>query len=236
MATRLLGRRSALGLLVVTISGWPSFAQVVISARSGLIYYVEGEVFLDGRPVSSPSGTYQELKESSEVRTGNGRAELLLNPGVFLRLGENSAVRVLSNRVTETRLEFLSGAALVEPSGIISDKANYASSVRVAYGNTTVHFRLNGVYRFDAESASLRVYEGEADINCGNAAKLGRAGESIRLDAPAEPQPAEAEVRDSLELWSKSRAEAIAASKAAGGHRKTRGASWNPTWISNRPH
>ena len=36
---------------LIAFSGTAAFAQQVISARSGLIHYVEGRVLLDGKPV-----------------------------------------------------------------------------------------------------------------------------------------------------------------------------------------
>ncbi len=47
------------------------------------------------------------------LRTGQGRAEVLLTPGVFLRVGENSAIRMLDNRLLSTRVEIVSGNAIV---------------------------------------------------------------------------------------------------------------------------
>ena len=48
------------------------------------------------------------------LSTGQGRAEILLTPGVFLRVGENTSIKMLDNRLLSTRVEFLSGSAIVE--------------------------------------------------------------------------------------------------------------------------
>src|SRR5437899_331574 len=101
-------------VLISILSGSAAFAQQVISARSGLIHYVEGAVQLDGQPVEVKIASFKEMKDNSELRTVDGRAEILLSPGAFLRLGENSAVRMVSGKLTDSRLEFLSGEALIE--------------------------------------------------------------------------------------------------------------------------
>src|SRR5690242_11182530 len=80
---------------LLSLGGGAARAQSVISARSGLIHYVEGRVLLDGKPVEVKITNFPEVKESMELRSEDGRAEVLLNPGVFLRLAENSAVRMV---------------------------------------------------------------------------------------------------------------------------------------------
>src|SRR5712692_2015403 len=92
--------------VLLAFSGSAAFAQSVISAHSGLIHYVEGQVLLDSKPVEVKIATFPEMKENMELRTADGRAEVLLSPGAFLRLGENSAIRMVSNKLTDSRIEF----------------------------------------------------------------------------------------------------------------------------------
>jgi len=66
---------------------------------------VEGRAYLGDKPVEPKLGQFPDIKENQEFRTEDGRAEILLTPGVFLRLGENSSVRMLSTRLTDTRVE-----------------------------------------------------------------------------------------------------------------------------------
>src|SRR5712664_4112631 len=91
--------------VLIAFAGLPVLAQSVISAHSGLIHYVEGRVLLDGKPVEVKLTAFPELKEKMELRTEDGRAEVLLNPGVFLRLGENSAVRMVTNKLSDSQME-----------------------------------------------------------------------------------------------------------------------------------
>ena len=44
--------------------------------------------------------------------TKDGRAEILLTPGVFLRLGDNSSVKMISSSLTETQAALTRGQAL----------------------------------------------------------------------------------------------------------------------------
>ena len=52
-----------------------SFAQQVISAKSGLINYTEGQVFLGDSLVKQKFGEYQDIKTGQHLRTEEGRAE-----------------------------------------------------------------------------------------------------------------------------------------------------------------
>src|SRR5580700_10148411 len=89
-------------------------AQAITSAHSGTLHYFEGTVSVDGSLIQPKVGRFSGLKEQSVLRTGQGRAEVLLTPGVFLRVGENSAIEMLDNRLVSTRVEVLSGTVIVE--------------------------------------------------------------------------------------------------------------------------
>lgn len=70
------------------LSGFAAFAQSVVSTHSGVLHVSEGAVFTDDQPVNQKYGTFPDIKEKSVLRTEMGRAEILLTPGVFLRVGK----------------------------------------------------------------------------------------------------------------------------------------------------
>src|SRR5713101_3038665 len=116
--------RLVLGVTVLAGSAsFVAFAQSVISAKSGLIHYAEGTVYLGDQLVESKFGSFPDIKENAQFRTEEGRAEVLLTPGVFLRMGESSAIRMITNRLIDTRVEFLSGSILVEAADLLKDNA-----------------------------------------------------------------------------------------------------------------
>src|SRR6202044_3552791 len=102
-------------------SALPAAAQSVISAKSGLLSYVEGQVKLNDQPVEFSTTRFADVKENSIVTTLDGRAEVLLTPGVTLRMGENSSLRMITNRLVDTRVELLTGSAVVEADMISKD-------------------------------------------------------------------------------------------------------------------
>src|SRR3954453_19653372 len=97
-------------LVVLALGVFPVHAQTVIGAKSGVINWVEGDVFLADKPYVMQPSQFSEVKENMVFRTEEGRAEVLLPPGVFFRLGENSSFKMISNRLIDTRVELLTGS------------------------------------------------------------------------------------------------------------------------------
>ncbi len=134
-------------LLLVAACGGAVFAQDVISAKSGLIHYMEGVVKVDGAEVVKKStADFPAMKEGSELQTAMGRAEVLLSPGVFLRISENSSVRLDRNDLLDTQLTLTGGTVLIEVS-----EAEKNQSLTVAVGKTKLDLARHGLYRVDAE-------------------------------------------------------------------------------------
>ena len=65
----------AVGVLAISMNCVHAWGQFVISAKSGLINHVEGVVLLSGEPVVSKSGAHREMKDGSELRAKDGRAD-----------------------------------------------------------------------------------------------------------------------------------------------------------------
>src|SRR5277367_2397475 len=101
-------------LALFLLGAHAAWAQYVVSAHAGTIEYTKGQVSVDGQPFQSTPLKFPQLRAGQELRTGNGRAEILLGPGVFLRLGENGAVRMLDTRLEYAQIEVQQGTALVE--------------------------------------------------------------------------------------------------------------------------
>ncbi len=147
-------------LLTLALTGIVASAQMVISAKAGLIHYVEGDVMVNDQTVVMKESKFPDLKNTEVLRTGEGRAELLLAPGSFLRMGENSAVRMESNAIQSVRLAMLSGTAIIEVVELPK-----TSSLEFLMGENTVSVRKAGLYRLEMEPQSVKVYTGEVAVN-----------------------------------------------------------------------
>ncbi|MGH9962706.1 MAG: hypothetical protein ACREBC_37260, partial [Pyrinomonadaceae bacterium] len=92
----------------------------VISAKAGGINAVTGRT-----RVHAPGSSEWELltiKDNLEagyvVNTGvDGRLEMLLNPGSYLRVGENSEFELTNNSLDNLEVRLIRGTAIVEATG-----------------------------------------------------------------------------------------------------------------------
>ncbi|MCL4402539.1 MAG: hypothetical protein M1436_07760 [Acidobacteria bacterium] len=207
-----------------------AFGQSAISARSGMIHYVEGRVFLGAQQVDTKIGNFPQVKENEQLKTEQGRAEVLLTPGVFLRLGENSAFRMITNRLIDTRLEFLSGSMILEVDDILKD-----NSVTIVDKDATIHLQKKGLYRFDSEPAQLRVYDGEVAVVSGDKTIEVKEGKALSLDGEMAVTKFDKETGDALNRWSRRRGEYVAmANVSAAKSIRDSGLSWNSSsWAYN---
>jgi hypothetical protein len=131
-----------------------ALAQPIISAKAGIVTKVEGKVLLDNKSVEPSVTRFHEMHEDSVLRTEAGRAEVLLQAGYVLRLGENSSLRMLNNRLTQVRVRLEVGSAVVELSQELSD-----AHANIVVGDGEAILSKFGVYRFDAKPARLAVLE-----------------------------------------------------------------------------
>jgi hypothetical protein len=147
-------------LIALALGALVASAQAVISAKAGLIHYIEGEVFVNGEAVVLKESKFPDFKNTQVLSTTQGRAEILLAPGSFLRLGENSSVRMESNSLQAVRLAMLSGTAIVEVVELPK-----TSSLEVLMGDAIVSVRKAGLYRLEMDPQSVKVYNGELAVN-----------------------------------------------------------------------
>jgi len=143
------------GLLLAALMAAPLWG--ANTPLPGTVNYVEGQASLGGQALSSKSIGSVELRPGESLSTENGMAEILLTPGVFLRLGDNSSVRMVSPRLTNTEVNLSRGRALVE-----ADQLYKANDVRVTVGNATTRLLKTGLYGFDADRGEVRVFSGQA--------------------------------------------------------------------------
>jgi hypothetical protein len=218
---------------VLALAAAPAFGQAVLGAKSGLVNYVEGKVFLGDQALEMTPAQFPEVKENTVLRTEEGRAEVCLTPGVILRLGENSSFRMVTNRLIDTRLELLSGSAIVEATEIAKD-----THVALVVKSATVDLPKSGLYRFDLEPARLRVYKGSADVQVAGQNLSVSGGKSISLGGNmAIAEKFDTDAGDSLDRWSRRRGETVAMANASAANRARQGGvSMNPCGsIYGRP-
>ncbi len=171
-------------------------SQNAISTHAGLLNHFEGQVTIAGKPVVTVA-SFPHVPPGQELRTGNGRAEILLNPGAFLRVDENSSVRMLSNALTDTRVEALAGSIVLEYTTLDTE-----NRVTLIVGSSETTFREKGAYRIDVEEARVSVYSGEAVVVRGREALTLRPGMQSATGAKAlDSREFPSKARDAFFSW-----------------------------------
>jgi hypothetical protein len=195
--------------LLVVPAMFAQDTQNTSNARPGTINYVEGQAAIDGRQLSSNSAGGAELATGQTLSTMNGKVEVLLTPGVFLRLADNSAVTMVSPDLTKTEIQLDRGRAEVEV-----DLLYKQNDLLVDQGPAQTKLLKNGLYEFDATANDLRVFDGEAAVSPSQSAKnwikIKDHHELALTGDPAKPQGFDAQQAansDPLYSWSKLRSE-----------------------------
>lgn len=180
----------------------------LISAKAGGVNAVTGEVFIeraDGRTGHLFKGDEVQLGE--RVTTGSdGKAEVLMNPGSYVRLGPKSSFEFVSTDLDNVRLKMHSGSAVLEIFG--------TEGFDVELSTDTARFTIleSGVYRIDAaEKGSSVVAVWRGKLRAGNDSKLkvGK-GRVVTFDG-SEYSVAkfDRDIKDELSLWSTERARSL---------------------------
>src|SRR5215470_12063212 len=143
------------GLFLAGIMSLPAVAATK-TAQPGSLNYVEGQVSIGDQPVDSQSVGNLSLQAGQTLNTGDGRAEILLTPGVFLRVDNDSSVQMNSLGLINTEVVLNGGRAMVEADQIHSD-----NNLRVVEGGMPTLIKKDGLYEFDAQEGKVRVYKGQ---------------------------------------------------------------------------
>jgi hypothetical protein len=171
-------KRWLLGFFLAAILSAPAWADVTSaqSAVPGTLNYVEGQVSIGDQALNSKSIGNAELKSGDSLVTEKGNAEVLLTPGVFLRVGNNSSVKMISPSLTDTEVEVDRGHAMIEVAEIHPE-----NSLRVDEDGTATQLLKTGLYDFSRNQRELRVFDGKAFVESGHGHVDVKGGREITL-------------------------------------------------------
>jgi hypothetical protein len=185
----------------------------VISAKAGGVNFLSGTVTVirtDGTSGHLVAG--EALEIGDRVTTGpDSMAEILLNPGSYLRVGGNTSFEFISTDLDNLKVDLNSGSAVFEV---------YAADefrVSVKMPKTEISLTRTGVYRLDVAAdglARLSVFKGKAfvgpsgqiGVDSGQTAALVQGGISV--------EKFDRDSKDPLDVWSKDRAKELTKSNA----------------------
>lgn len=194
----------------------------LISAKAGKINSLSGKVSVqrNGSGERLPLTSKGELDSGDTLRTEAGaRAELLLNPGSYLRVAENSEVELADASLDNLQIKVLSGSAIVEATG--TDGTRLLAEIRTP--QTKILIDRNGLYRINVTpgttaattiATEVLVYKGRALVGS-NALATVKGGSKIVVGGSSSGAQEIAKLdkknRDEFDFWSKQRADALMA-------------------------
>jgi hypothetical protein len=237
---------AALVLVFPLIGYGQNREKFVISARAGGVNAVTGRASM--RPHGNSEWQQLTIKEDLEtgdvVKTGlDGRVEMLLNPGSYLRMGENTEVELSDNSLENLEVRLIRGTAIVEVTG--------ADDEALFIGITTPHTRMSiirrGLYRVNVvpgDTTELIVRKGRVMLE-GSHTKVKGGNKVVFSGNSFSVAKLESDKKDNLETWSKDRAGFLARANsrisgrtlttvyASFRHDWTLGMGGRPFWLFN---
>ena len=186
----------------------------VISAKAGGINAITGDadVHSKGESEWQRLSITDDLNAGDRVRTADdGRVEILLNPGSYLRVGGNSEVELSNNTLENLEVRLLRGTAIVEATG--------ADDLELNINISTPHAKLaivqQGLYRLNVvpgDATELIVRKGRVILSDTHTKVKG--GNKVVFSATnvtvAKLTKEDKKNKEDVEVWSKQRAETLA--------------------------
>lgn len=185
----------------------------VISAKAGGVNLTQGNVF-----VKREDSTNGVLVKGDNVKIGdrvitekNSKAEILLNPGSYARLGENSEFKFITTSLDDLELQLNRGSVIFE---VFADN-NFKITVNAS--NSRFYLIETGVYRVDVLAnggSRLQVWKGKALTGDTDAVKIKKSREIIMNGSQFAVAEFDRDEKDSLDEWSQDRAKQLANANA----------------------
>ena len=149
--------KTLFGFFLAAILSAPAFG--ANTPLPGTLNYVEGQAQIGSEDLSAKSVGSADLRAGQTIATETGRAEILLTPGVFLRLDNNSSAEMISPSLTNTEVQLNKGRAMLEVAEI-----HKQNDIKIAQNGATTQILKNGLYEFDANSGEVQVFDGKAKV------------------------------------------------------------------------
>jgi hypothetical protein len=195
------------GICALAVS---SFSQTyTVSAKPGALNFIQGEVSINGDPVWRANLKTTFLNAGDTLAVENGKAEVLLTPGVFLRVGEHAQVRMIKPSLIETQVEVVSGESMIEVDDIVP-----GSSLDVMdHGSVTTMLK-PGLFRFTEHN--IAALDGKAEVAFGSKKLTLNKDKEVQIDDTLHASKVDLNQPDDLFAWSNGRSQVNAAASYAG--------------------
>src|SRR5215472_10901026 len=210
---------------VLTLPAWAAK-----TGQPGSVNYVEGQVSINGQPVDTESIGSLALQPGQSLSAGNGKAEILLTPGVFLRVDDASSIEMVSASLTNTEVKLDQGRAMVDVSEI-----HPQNNLRVTEEGVTTQLLKTGLYDFDAAQRQIRVFSGKAVVFHGDHKVTIDKGHQVDLNREAglkaEKFDRESYQQSDLYRWSSLRSSYLAEANVDAARVYVSDGYYGPGWV-----
>jgi hypothetical protein len=146
--------------------------------QPGTINYIEGQVSIGAQALTENSVGSAKLLAGQSLSTQSGRAEILLTPGIILRVNGNSSIQMVSPGLADTITTLNKGRALVEVNQI-----RLQNNIRIGENSTSIQLEKAGLYDFDADRGLIRVFDGKAVVQLASRRIEVKGGRQLNLNA-----------------------------------------------------
>ena len=181
------------------------------TAVPGTVNYLEGQVSIDGNQLNTKQIGEAALASDQTLETSSGKAEILLSPGVFVRVGNNSELRMVSPELVNPRVELVRGEAMVEV-----DQKPKDATIAILERGAEASLLKQGLYRFDSDEGRIGVIDGKVRVTDNGASKaFGKGKEVVLNGGPLKPVSFDRKAQDDLYRWSSVRSGYLAEANAA---------------------
>src|SRR5688572_1883741 len=180
----------------------------VISAKAGGVNEIVGDVTIErsgGRVGRLFKG--DEVQAGEKVSTGvDGKAEVLMNPGSYVRLGTSSSFEFESTDLDDVRIKMYSGSAMLEVFGAED------FDVSLAAGSSKFTLLETGIYRIDVAAdgkSSLSVIKGKVRTGDASDKPFGKGKRAEYSGNDYAVAKFDRDDKDELAIWSADRAKSL---------------------------
>lgn len=169
--------------VILSVPAWANASSN--PAVPGTLNYVEGNVSMGSHALNSKSIGSAELQSGQSLSTGTGKAEILLTPGVFLRVGDNSSVKMISPSLTDTEIGVSKGHAMIEVAEIHPE-----NDILIDVNGMKARLLKTGLYDLNLNQDQLRVFDGKVFVEKPGKHTTVKAGREVALaaDQPLKPE------------------------------------------------
>jgi hypothetical protein len=231
-----------LATLLVALGAAAANAQYLTSTKAGFVNYVEGKVHIlrhdseDGEKGRASLGT--QMRDGDRLlTTANSFAEVLLNPGSYIRMGADTEIVARVTDFSQVRFELVKGSVNIEVG-----ESNKDTLVELVTPNGPVFFSKDGLYRIDEKGSATVVSVRQGELLLGSREQIAarkatkiKRGKVLTLKGGTQSDIAklDRDASDRFDIWVFSRAQTLTAANLAALRQNRTYSSFMGGWYYN---